>query len=298
MNHCTAGTGTHNTPSFVKFENSLIQSVSAIYCCSRDLVISSFSNFFSLLDFPIGFIQIPETSLAVALTQKLSEAKRTRWSTPSSMPVAWATRLVDKLPWSLVWMTSFGRWRICVFHGRTLLEPVSKHWSLDRDLGIQGWMDGERLHLLLAREVDGMFTSLTWGRISMRVFLQFYFAMAFENSLSCVLSHVIQLPPMLQRDEALQPAVAVLRNATWPRIAVLICPLWRERNPWIQKQVWRSFCESLVTWLVTTASTHHRDATFIAWLGCVQHDFSGYLPWSNFRNLIWPTVSGVWCSIV
>lgn len=81
----------------------------------------------------------------------------------------------------------------------------------------------------------------------MRVFLQFYFAMAFENSLSCVLSHVIQLPPMLQRDEALQPAVAVLRNATWPRIAVLICPLWRERNPWIQKQVWRSFCESLVT---------------------------------------------------
>lgn len=137
MNHCTAGTGTHNTPSFVKFENSLIQSVSAIYCCSRDLVTSSFSNFFSLLDFSIGFI------LAVALTQKLSEAKRTRWSTPSSMQVAWATRLVDKLPWSLVWMTSFGRWRICVSHGRTLLEPVSKHWSLDRDLGIQGWMDGD-----------------------------------------------------------------------------------------------------------------------------------------------------------
>ena len=121
----------------------------------------------------------------------------------------------------------------------------------------------------------------------------------FENSWSCVLRlPVIQLPPMLQRDQALQPAVPVLRNATWPRIAVLICPLWRERNPWIQKQVWRSFCESLVTWHVTTASTHHHDATFIAWLGCVQHDFSGYLLWSNFRHLIWPTVSGVWCSIV
>ena len=127
----------------------------------------------------------------------------------------------------------------------------------------------------------------------------FSFPMVFENSLSCVPRlPVIQLPPMLQRDEALQPAVAVLRNATWPRIAVLICPLWRERNPWIQKQVWRSFCESLVTWLVTTASTHHHDSTFIARLGWVQHDFSAYLLWSNFRHLIWPTVSGVWCSIV
>ena len=32
--------------------------------------------------------------------------------------------------------------------------------------------------------------------------------MVFENSLSCVLSHVIQLPPLLQRDHTALPTLA------------------------------------------------------------------------------------------